>query len=296
MQTRSILVDIAQNDKFETLMPITMPPSAIADSLELRATASIDLLGASLDNIHQLLKMPYGCGEQNMLNFAPNTYIQGYLQAKKLLTPEVERKSKEYMQSGYQRELTYQRVDGSFSAFGNSDSNGSLWLTAFVYRCFAQANAQKPPLIYIDDTVMRRAASWVLDRFDSGAKRFTDPGRVIHSDMQGASTSSALAMAAYVIVALAEEEKLASGLETRVESVVRSAVEHLNAAVSSQSLNAYQLSIILYAALCVRTNPRLSKFPAATTLSETARRMLESIKTSTASDSSLTCIVLYQNE
>jgi len=28
---------------------------------------------------------------------------------------------------GYQRELTYQRDDGSFSAFGNRDPSGSIW-------------------------------------------------------------------------------------------------------------------------------------------------------------------------
>jgi len=28
---------------------------------------------------------------------------------------------------GYQRELTYQRDDGSFSAFGNDDQAGSIW-------------------------------------------------------------------------------------------------------------------------------------------------------------------------
>lgn len=29
--------------------------------------------------------------------------------------------------AGYQSELTYQRVDGSFSAFGNRDQSGSMW-------------------------------------------------------------------------------------------------------------------------------------------------------------------------
>ena len=32
---------------------------------------------------------------------------------------------------GYQRELTFQHKDGSFSAFGDSDKSGSMWL---VYR------------------------------------------------------------------------------------------------------------------------------------------------------------------
>jgi len=34
--------------------------------------------------------------------------------------------------TGYQRELTYQRTDGSFSAFGNSDKAGSMWLVMFL--------------------------------------------------------------------------------------------------------------------------------------------------------------------
>jgi len=29
--------------------------------------------------------------------------------------------------TGYQRELTYQHYDGSFSAFGNGDRSGSIW-------------------------------------------------------------------------------------------------------------------------------------------------------------------------
>jgi len=28
---------------------------------------------------------------------------------------------------GYQRELTYKRSDGSYSAFGNGDSEGNMW-------------------------------------------------------------------------------------------------------------------------------------------------------------------------
>eukprot|EP00959_Pyramimonas_sp_CCMP1952_P469394 9494860-Pyramimonas_sp.AAC.1 len=41
-------------------------------------------------------------------------------------------------QMGYQRELNYRHSDGSFSAFGESDGDGSTWLTAFVLKVFAQ--------------------------------------------------------------------------------------------------------------------------------------------------------------
>lgn len=38
-----------------------------------------DIMGNALQNVDRLLAMPYGCGEQNMVRFAPNIYIQQYL-------------------------------------------------------------------------------------------------------------------------------------------------------------------------------------------------------------------------
>lgn len=32
-----------------------------------------------------------------------------------------------YSYTGYQRQLTYKRQDGSYSAFGERDSSGSMW-------------------------------------------------------------------------------------------------------------------------------------------------------------------------
>ena len=39
-----------------------------------------DMLGQSINGLGDLIQMPYGCGEQNMLNFAPNVYVLEYLQ------------------------------------------------------------------------------------------------------------------------------------------------------------------------------------------------------------------------
>ncbi len=57
---------------------------------------------------------------------------------------------------GYQRELTYRHGDGSFSAFGERDDSGSMWLTAFVVKSFAQAR----PYIFIDDADLQRSVDW----------------------------------------------------------------------------------------------------------------------------------------
>jgi CD109 antigen len=56
--------------------------------------------------------MPYGCGEQNMLNFVPNIVVLDYLTSLGKLTPDIEAKTKRYLETGYQREQTYKHDDG----------------------------------------------------------------------------------------------------------------------------------------------------------------------------------------
>ena len=58
------------------------------------------MLGPVVDNMEDLLKMPYGCGEQNMINFAPNTYLIDYLKKTDRLTPAILSKARSYMVTG----------------------------------------------------------------------------------------------------------------------------------------------------------------------------------------------------
>ena len=62
-----------------------------------------------------------------------------------------------FCDAGYQRELTYRLKDGSYSAFGESDRVGSIWLTAFVVKSFAEAR----PFIYIDQTDLQKSIKWI---------------------------------------------------------------------------------------------------------------------------------------
>lgn len=57
-------------------------------------------MGPSISGLDGLIRMPYGCGEQNMLNFAPNIFIMQYLGATNQITPELEAKSIGYMEAG----------------------------------------------------------------------------------------------------------------------------------------------------------------------------------------------------
>uniref|UniRef100_A0A8C4V0F8 Uncharacterized protein n=1 Tax=Falco tinnunculus TaxID=100819 RepID=A0A8C4V0F8_FALTI len=110
--------------------------------------------------VENLLHMPYGCGEQNMALFTPNIYALDYLNKTGQLTEEIRIKGTGYLSTGYQKQLSYKHRDGSYSSFGTRDREGSVWLTAFVYKSFAQARRY----IYIDDDVQSQTLIWLASK------------------------------------------------------------------------------------------------------------------------------------
>ncbi|MBI2854883.1 MAG: alpha-2-macroglobulin [Chloroflexi bacterium] len=183
----------------------SVPPQAIDDSARAYLTLTSSYLAQTIDGLEGLLQMPFGCGEQNMIVFAPDVFITKYLKQSGQLKPEVMAKAEKLMLTGYQRELTYRRSDGSFSAFGQQDKEGSLWLTSFVLKSFAQAS----DLIFIDDNVLAQAQSWIKAHQNADGS-FDAVGFVIHKEMMG-GLQGKTAMSSYVAIALMQAgEKVSS--------------------------------------------------------------------------------------
>lgn len=59
-----------------------------------------DILGPSIGNLDSLIEMPYGCGEQNMIHFAPNIYVLQYLTNTKQAEQQTRSKAMSYMMEG----------------------------------------------------------------------------------------------------------------------------------------------------------------------------------------------------
>jgi hypothetical protein len=57
-------------------------------------------MGPTLSNLKNLLRMPYGCGEQNMASWSPNIYVLQYLENTEQLTEELENQAEGYMRIG----------------------------------------------------------------------------------------------------------------------------------------------------------------------------------------------------
>ena len=53
-----------------------------------------------MHNLHQLLHMPVGCGEQVMSAFAPDIFVANYLTATNQLTSDIKDRALIYMEKG----------------------------------------------------------------------------------------------------------------------------------------------------------------------------------------------------
>lgn len=199
-RNKAYLLDLRSSRSYTNNVTVTLPFNAVPGSQSVELSAIADIMGPSINNLNSLLRMPFGCGEQNMLLFVPNIVVTEYLKNTGQLTDAIASKALGYMETGYQKELTYKRDDGSFSAFGKSDASGSTWLTAFVARSFRQAQ----PYISIEDHVIEDALKWLsANQAPNGS--FPEVGKVSHTDMQGGS-GKGVPLTAYVLLAFLENK------------------------------------------------------------------------------------------
>jgi len=188
---------------FEDSVTLNQPDNLVPGSVYTKVTVIGDIMGPSLSSMDEVLAMPYGCGEQNMLKFAPNIFIMDYLKNTNQVTEEIKTKAIGYMESGYQRELTYKHSDGSYSAFGEkSAEDGSTWLTAFVLKSYSQARAW----IDIDEREISQSRDWFLnnERTDPNGC-FRKLGSLHNKAMKG-GVDTPVTLTAYVLISLLESD------------------------------------------------------------------------------------------
>lgn len=78
-RNKVVFVDLRNTDSLRTNVTVDIPKNFVVDSDHVEISAVGDILGPSIPNLANLIKMPFGCGEQNMLNFVPNIVILDYL-------------------------------------------------------------------------------------------------------------------------------------------------------------------------------------------------------------------------
>ncbi|XP_076201767.1 ovostatin-like [Aptenodytes patagonicus] len=214
---------------------LSLPRNLVQGSARAYFSVIGDILGTALRNMENLLHMPYGCGEQNMALFTPNIYALDYLNKTGQLTEEIRVKGTGYLSTGYQKQLSYKHRDGSYSSFGTRDREGSVWLTAFVYKSFAQARRY----IYIDDNVQSQTLIWLASKQKSDGC-FENAGSHFNNALEDGEEGE-YSLTAYVVAALLEAGHSAA------HPVVQSGMSCLETAFGNGVHNLYNQALFAYA-------------------------------------------------
>uniref|UniRef100_A0A803JBW5 Ovostatin-like n=1 Tax=Xenopus tropicalis TaxID=8364 RepID=A0A803JBW5_XENTR len=160
---------------------ITPPANMVKGSAKASVTVIGDPLGHAVNNPDSLIQMPTGCGEQNLVKLLPIPAVLAYLNCSGQLTKEIQDKAVQYMATGYIRQLGYKRWDGTFSAFGQSDHEGSSWLTALIFHTFELIK----PYTLVDPTVQNQALLALQRMQDPKTGCFKATGTLFHSGLKG---------------------------------------------------------------------------------------------------------------
>ncbi|NWW72562.1 OVOS protein, partial [Climacteris rufus] len=231
--TQSFLV-CAKGKKISEQVSLNLPINLVEGSARAYFSVIGDILGTALRNLDNLLHMPYGCGEQNMALFTPNIYALDYLNKTGQLTEEIRVRGTGYLSTGYQKQLSYKHQDGSYSSFGIRDREGSVWLTAFVYKSLEQAKQY----IYIDDNVQSQTLIWLASKQKSDGC-FENTGSHFNNALKGGEEAE-YSLTAYVVASLLEAG------HTAAHPIIRSGMNCLETAFNHGVHNLYNQALFAY--------------------------------------------------
>ncbi|XP_075408200.1 ovostatin-like isoform X2 [Tenrec ecaudatus] len=209
------------------------PENLVRDSSRAYWSVHGDILGPAMQNLGNLLQMPFGYGEQNMVLFSSNFHILDYLSQTQQLTEKIKSKAIAYLIKGYQKQLSYKHPDGSYSTFGPQDQQGRTWITPLVYKYFAVSK----PYIFIDDNIQSRTFIWLMNNQQADGC-FLNVGPAFHSVLKGQDDK--ISLTAYVVNALIEAGHPISS------APIQRGLQCVEAAARARATTTYEQALLAY--------------------------------------------------
>ncbi|MCZ2342012.1 MAG: hypothetical protein LC104_09480 [Bacteroidales bacterium] len=182
---------------------VKLPAERIAGTAKVTVTLYPNTLAELQAGLDGLLREPYGCFEQSSTTNYPNVLISQYLEETNQAKPEISRRVKELMDSGYARLIGYEcpktGLDGrtGFEWFGGKDQQHEA-LTAYGLLQFTDMSK-----VYAVDAAMLKRTKAYLLAARNGQGGFTRNPRALDS-FGGAPDHITNA---YIVWAITESEK-----------------------------------------------------------------------------------------
>uniref|UniRef100_A0A8C0JYP0 Ovostatin homolog 2-like n=1 Tax=Canis lupus dingo TaxID=286419 RepID=A0A8C0JYP0_CANLU len=232
--TQSFLI-CTKGTKASKQVVLDLPNNVVEGSARAFVTVVGDILGLAMQNLENLLQMPYGCGEQNIALLASDTYVLDYLKSTQQLTEEVKSKAFFFLSNGYQKQLSFKNFDGSYSVFWQKNQKGSIWLSALTFKTLERMKEY----VYIDEHVQRETLIWLSSKQNINGC-FESDGKVFNNAWEGGEEENIL-FTAYVVGAFLE-----AGLNFTFPAL-RNGLFCLEEALEDGVTNGYIHAILAYA-------------------------------------------------
>ncbi|XP_062395862.1 complement C3-like [Sardina pilchardus] len=198
------------------------------------------------ESMGSLFNIPYGNGEENVVNMAMTLIATHYLD----LTNQWDKVGLEeraaavnYIQMGYQQQRSFCKPDGSCGAFLKTPS--STWLTAFVVRVLSMA----ADIISVDEKWVCSALQWLVlnTQQPDGSFRESAPVKfVVDSTGKVYGKESDASMTAFVLIALQEGSRICTEHMSSLLVSMGKASRYLHLRIHTLK-NPYAVTIVSYA-------------------------------------------------
>ena len=205
----------------------------VKESVKNSANVSIKLMTNVLSQIftdlEQMLRMPSGCFEQTSSSNYPNVLALQYMRAMDKTNPDIEAKALKYLESGYDKLISYECKNGGFEWFGSDPAHEGL--TAYGLMQFVDMQEVYP----VSNIMINRTANWLLQRRD-GKGGWEMNERFLHSWADNSSIYNA-----YITWAMTEagyHKKLKRELDFVYESAIKTEDVYVMSLAANALLNA----------------------------------------------------------
>ncbi|XP_073826198.1 thioester-containing protein 1 allele S1-like [Musca autumnalis] len=209
-ENKVLYINAKPENRLQATFPLRIPSDIVPDSEFITLTMGGDNMAPTIKNLNSLVSMPTGCGEQNMVNFAPNVLVLQYLRAtgKYYKERQLAAKAKRYIEIGYQQQLSYRHDNGGYSVFGQrKDAESSTWLTAYIMRFFMLSSKYSSIEGHIIESGLKYLAS--TQHMDGS---FPYTGYLFYSAQQ-----NRFGFTAFVLMTFLEEQKYAQKFRTEID-------------------------------------------------------------------------------
>ncbi|MFO0946861.1 MAG: alpha-2-macroglobulin family protein [Planctomycetota bacterium] len=144
----------------EQELTITIPAKEVASHLEIQFDLYLSTLADLMAGLESILREPTGCFEQASSSNYPNVLALRFLQQQSQADPEIIRRAKQLLESGYQRITSFECPSGGFEWFGHDPGHEAL--TAYGLLQFHDMAKVHP----VDEQMRKRTTDWLFSRRD----------------------------------------------------------------------------------------------------------------------------------